>query len=82
MSASPLQESGRGGGGGGGGGVVTAGVGAGAVAAAGGVSALPPHDVSVAARTSAAATNGMERLEKDTVPPILVKESAQNNSQG
>ena len=57
--------------------------GAGAVAAAcGGVSAPPPHDVSVAARTRVAATNGMERLEKDTVPPILVKESAQNNSQG
>ena len=51
-------------------------------AACGGVSAPPPHDVSVAMRTRVAATNGMERLEKDTVPPILVKESAQNNSQG
>jgi hypothetical protein len=52
------------------------------VAAAGGVSALPPHDVSVAARTSVKATTGMGRLEKDTVPPILGKESAHNNSQG
>jgi len=52
------------------------------VAAAGGVSAPPPHDTSVAARTSVAATTGMERFEQDTVLAILVKESTQNNSQG